>query len=302
MRGRDDRPGEPPAVLDDRALALCRRTIARHSRSFSLAARLLPPVARDEAVVVYTWCRRADDAVDRAGPQQASRALAELRGELARIYEGPPPSGDVPRAFAAVVQARAIPRVHPEELLEGMRMDVDGTRYDTLDDLLAYCFRAAGTVGLMMCHVMGVRDEAALERAADLGIAMQLTNICRDVPEDWRMGRLYLPADLLADEGACRLADELGGPFPERARAPVARVIRRLLAVADRYYRSGDVGMAALSPRCALAVRTARLVYSAIGDRLADQGHDPFARRAVVPTPHKLGLVARAAAELAARR
>jgi len=292
------------AAVDGRALATCRTSIARHSRSFTFASRLLPGRVRDETAVVYAWCRRADDAVDRAGPAQAARALDGLQTDLDAIYAGTAPGhDDVGRAFAAVVRARAIPQRYPAELLAGMRMDVDGVRYATLDDLLGYCFRAAGTVGLMMSHVMGVRDHGALEHAADLGIAMQLTNICRDVAEDWGMGRLYLPGDMLAAEGAPALADALGGAFPQQARRPVARVVRRLLIRADDYYRSGDIGMRALSPRCALAVRTARLVYAAIGDRLAAQRCDPLAGRAVVPGHTKLGLAARAtAAQLRALR
>src|SRR5690606_15809209 len=144
----------------------------------------------------------------------------------------------------------------------------------TLRELSRYCYRVAGVVGLMMCNVMGVKDEAALDNAVHLGMAMQLTNICRDVAEDWERGRLYLPADLLADCGAPDLARELGGAFPERAVAPVARVLRVLLTHADRLYRSGDRGLAALPWRSALAVRTARRVYAAIGERVAAQHFD----------------------------
>jgi phytoene synthase len=284
------------------AVELCAATIARHSRSFALAARLLPPGAREDAAVVYTWCRRADDAVDLAtSPAEAAGALARVRAELDGVVYGAAPTSDLAlAAFAEVVRRRGIPRAYPEELLAGMEMDVLGARYETVDDLLRYCFRAAGTVGLMMSHVMGVSHPRALRNAAHLGIAMQLTNVCRDVEEDWDRGRLYVPRELLDGVGAGDLAARLGAPLPRAAAPALALAIRALLALADRYYASGDAGLAALHWRCALAVRTARLVYADIGRVLAARGHDPLAGRAVVPGGRKLALVARAAARAAA--
>jgi len=276
------------------ALAACRASIATHSRSFSLASRLFSARTRDCAAVVYAWCRRADDAIDAAGPEKQSDALARLRRELDDVYGGAELRDPVLGAFRSVAELCAIPRLYPEELLAGMHMDASGARYRTLQELHLYCYRVAGTVGLMMSHVMGVRDEAALRNAAHLGIAMQLTNICRDVLEDWEMGRLYLPHDVLAACGAPDLERALGGPFPESAREPVAKTMRRLLAEADRFYASGDRGLDALPWRCALAVRTARLVYAAIGSEVARAQHDVRAGRAVVADAKKLELAARA--------
>lgn len=281
-------------------VAVARESIARGSRSFALASRLLPPRVRDDAVVVYAFCRRADDAVDLAPPDEQPAALRRLRRELDALYDGHAPPDPVLRGFRAVVHARRIPKAYPAELLAGMAMDAAGTRYETLDDLLGYCYRVAGTVGLMMCHVMGLADDRALRNAAHLGIAMQLTNICRDVVEDWERGRLYLPMALLRCHGFPVGAAAPRPPFPPAARAPVARVVEALLAEADRYYRSGDAGLRALSPRCALAVRTARLVYAAIGDRIAARGHDVTRGRAVVPGIAKLALAGRAVIETAA--
>ena len=123
-----------------------------------------------------------------------------------------------------------------------------------------------------------------------LGMAMQMTNICRDVAEDWERQRLYVPDELLATCGCPQLASELGSTFPSTARAPMARAIAGLLAEADRYYASGDAGLRALSWRCALAIRTARAVYSAIGTRIRRSGCDPLAGRAIVPGVEKLRL------------
>jgi phytoene synthase len=292
------------------AIALCWQTLAAGSKSFAMAARVLPPRCRDEAAVVYSWCRRADDAVDLAPPAEQPAALARLRAELDSVYAGL--AGEAGRAgetgevegdlvlaaFQEVVARYQIPREYPEELLAGMEMDVRGQRYHDMHTLLCYCYRVASTVGLMMSHVMGVTHDGALRNAAHLGMAMQLTNICRDVLEDWDLGRLYVPTEVLADCGIGDLIETLaeapGGPFPERAREPMREAVARLLGEAEGFYRSGDRGLLALPWRCAFGVRAARLVYAAIGARIARRGHDVLAGRAVVPTWQKLWLVARA--------
>ena len=277
------------------AIQLCRATLAHHSKSFALASRLLPRAVGDEAAVMYTWCRRADDAIDLVPPQQQPAALVQLQRELDAVYAGAVQSDTALAAFQQVVLDRCVPEEYPRELLAGMEMDVRNVRYETDQDLLLYCFRVAGVVGLMMCHVMGVGNEHALRNAAHLGIGMQLTNICRDVLEDWQRDRLYLPDTLLAEVGLPDLRAALGGPLePDRAREPLAEALRRTLAEADGYYRSGAQGLPHLSWRCALAVRTAGLVYARIGRRLEQQQYDVFAGRAVVSRNTKLALAGRA--------
>lgn len=287
------------------AIALCWQTLAAGSKSFAMAARVLPPRCRDEAAVVYSWCRRADDAVDLAPPAEQPAALARLRAELDSVYAGLAGEAGaagavqddlVLAAFQEVVARYRIPREYPEELLAGMEMDVRGQRYHDMHTLLCYCYRVASTVGLMMSHVMGVTHDGALRNAAHLGMAMQLTNICRDVLEDWGLGRLYVPTEVLAGCGIGDLGDALGGPFPARAAEPMRAAVARLLGEAEAFYRSGDRGLPALPWRCAFGVRAARLVYAAIGARIARRGHDVLAGRAVVPTWQKLWLVVRAGA------
>jgi phytoene synthase len=268
--------------------------IVRHSRSFALASKLLPRQARHAAVVLYAYCRRADDAIDCSEPSEQPHALNMLRAELDDIYAGRIPRDELLRASAELVQARAVPRAYLDELLNGMEMDVRGERYQSVPDLLRYCYRVAGTVGTMMCHALGVRRGQALVHAAHLGIAMQLTNIARDVLDDWELGRLYLPDELLARHGAPGLADKLGEPLPPSALPAVARTVGDLLDLAEVYYRSGDAGMRELSLRCAFAVRVARLVYAEIGSVLRARGCNPIAPRAVVSGARKLWLVARA--------
>jgi phytoene synthase len=265
--------------------------IQKHSKSFAMASRVLPPDARLHAVALYAWCRRADDAVDLVAPERQQEALDTLSEELRLVYEGAAQDDPVLALFQETVLERRIPLRYAQDLLHGMAMDVGGQRYESMDDLLIYCYHVAGCVGLMMCHAMGVRDDWALVNATHLGMAMQITNICRDVVEDWERDRLYIPDELLAECGAPGLAGRLGSSFPAEAAEPVSRAVARLLDEADLYYASGDAGLPALSWRCSMSIRTARSVYSAIGDRLRRVGCDPLAGRQYVPRGRKLGLM-----------
>ncbi len=281
------------AVPDAAPAQLARQTIALHSKSFALASRLLDRRTRDQTAIVYTFCRRADDAIDLAS--RPADELDRLRAEVDDIYAHRA-SDPVLRAFAEIARTRSIPQRYPGELLAGMAMDVAGTHYARVADLHRYAYRVAGVVGLMMCHVFGVRDDAALVPAARLGVAMQLTNICRDVAEDWGRGRCYLPDELLAQHGVGGIAAEVGHGIRPTARAGLAATVRDLLALADQHYRAADAGIPALPWRAALAVRAARSVYAAIGSVIARQGYSVIAPRAVVSNRVKLALVAQAAA------
>jgi phytoene synthase len=272
-----------------------RASIEQHSKSFALASRLLPRQVNHDAVVLYAYCRRADDAIDLSPAAQHLTQLERLRAELDSVYAGASQDDPLLAAFQVVVQDCAVPRTYLDELLAGMEMDAQRVHYYTMADLLQYAYRVAGTVGLMMCHVMGVRGSEALRHAAHLGMAMQLTNIARDVQEDWSRGRLYLPEQLLVQCGGTPLYPEDCQPMPRSAAEPLARATDQLLNHAEAFYRSGDAGLRHLSPRCALAIRAARLVYSAISTRVRAQGCDPFAERAYVSRAHKFSLVAYAA-------
>jgi phytoene synthase len=281
-----------------RALRECRAILERNSKSFALASRFLAPAARDRAAAVYAYCRRVDDAIDDAPSAQQPRALAALKEELERCYSAELQALHDPalRAFRVVALGSGLPQRYPRELIDGMAMDVLGATYASLDDLLLYCHRVAGVVGLMMCHVFGITRDDALLPASHLGIAMQLTNICRDVQEDWALGRLYLPRDLLAAHGAPALPARITGPFPNEPPVVSAmqRVIRDLLHEADRYYASAEQGIVALPFTAGLAVRAASGLYHAIGLEVAARDFDPRQGRAVVPGRKKLALAARA--------
>lgn len=274
-----------------------RAVLAKNSKSFALAARLLPPDVASDVFVLYAYCRHVDDAIDLSPPADQPLRVVGLHAELDTVYADASPRDPRLGEFQRVVRERGIPRMYLEELLAGMGMDAERVAYRDFAQLALYAQRVAGVVGLMMCHVMGVRRQDALENAAHLGIGMQLTNIARDVLEDWTRGRLYLPDDLLAEHGLTELRAKVGQAFPPEAAGGVARTIATLLDRADAYYASGDRGLPDLSLRCGLAVRSARRVYSAIGDRVRSQGCDPLAGRAVVSGGRKLALVAVSMAE-----
>lgn len=265
--------------------------IRKGSKSFWLASLLLGPELREDAAGLYAYCRRADDLIDLAPPEQMPARVAELRAELERVYAGATLDEPEPRELQRLVFEKRIPREYPEALLRGFQLDAQGQRYRTLRELYDYCWCVAGSVGAMMCHVLGVRRQRAVVHGIHLGMAMQLTNICRDVAEDWQRGRLYLPEEMLPG-----LAQERrGGPLPEQHLRDCAQVIRLLLAEAEMLYQSGDRGLPYLSFRSRLAIATARHVYSAIGDRILERDADASAERVFVPLPAKLALVARAA-------
>ena len=285
----------PTLALPEDAALICARTLSHHSKSFALAGRLLPEQQRRDAAVLYTYCRLVDDSIDLVEADAQPGALADLQRALDSVYRGEAQQDIRLHAFQELVQRRLLPREYPEQLLAGMRMDADGTEYRSLNELLLYCHRVAGVVGLMMAHVLGLHDARALRNAAHLGIAMQLTNICRDVAEDWQRGRLYLPLRMLSESGPDALTGPCTGPLPRAARESVAIVTRRLLNEADRFYRSGDAGLFALPFRAAFSIRAARLIYSAIGRRILRADYEPYSMRAVVPRSQKLRLLLRAA-------
>lgn len=277
--------------------AQSRAVLAKHSKSFALAGRLLSPKCRDDAAVLYAWCRRADDAIDECTEANAAERLSALRAELELVYSGSSPDEPTLRSFQDLVRRHSIPIHHPQALLDGFAMDLGTVRLMSIDELLLYSYRVAGVVGLMMCPVLGVRDPAAVQHATDLGIAMQLTNICRDIKEDWCRRRLYVPEEILATVGLAGLGERLGNPLPEDARSGLALAVRRILDLADAYYASGDRGIQFLPPRAAVAIRTARKVYSAIGTCLRRRDCDALEGRVIVPRHEKVRLVVLAVVE-----
>jgi phytoene synthase len=284
------REGMSPEI--QAALEQCRWMIRKGSKSFSLAAQLFDSDIRDAAFFLYGWCRYCDDQVDQAGKTENQEDLAKrvkaLKDNTASAFSFAQQREPVFVALQYIAHRYGIPAHYALELIEGMAMDVRGTRYGTLKELLLYCYRVAGTVGLMMSHVMGLRDERALKHAADLGIAMQLTNIARDITEDAAMGRIYLPLSWLHE--AEIPPEDIA--LPEH-REKLAMLTLRLLREAGRYYRSGDTGLWYLSFRSACAVAAAQHVYAEIGSLLIKKGARAWDQRTYVTGPLKVWVVLR---------
>ncbi len=299
-------------TADDDDLVECSRLmIARGSKSFAGAAKFFEQRTRSDVYLLYAWCRHCDDMIDgqelgfrqehdAVTPAEKRARLSALEAETARCLDG---RSSEPRfrGLARVVAANRIDSRYPLDLLAGLRMDVEGRTYRTLDDVLDYCYCVAGAVGVMMATIMGVRSLPHLRCACDLGIAFQLTNIARDIIDDHQIGRVYLPANWLAQHGLT--PDTLSQPA---SRQQLSLIANQLLDVADTYYRSAAGGLPALSFRSAWAVATARSVYRAIGGEIRRQGPAAWDRRARVSSWRKLagageGLVA-ATQAMASRR
>ncbi len=275
-------------------LASCYRLLNAGSKSFYTASLLLPRKVRDAATALYAFCRVADDAIDDS--DDPSAALALLTERLDAIYRGRPQAQAADRAFAAVVELHGIPRALPEALLEGFEWDAGGRRYADIADVEAYGARVAGTVGAMMALLMGARDADVIARACDMGTAMQLTNIARDVGEDARAGRLYLPESWLREAG---LDPDAWLAAPAFSPA-LGSVIRRLVDHAEALYERGRAGIAHLPLPCRPSMHAARLIYAEIGHTLVRGGCDSVNARAVVPARHKVALCWQALSDSAA--
>ncbi|MDP5086651.1 MAG: phytoene/squalene synthase family protein [Yoonia sp.] len=271
----------------------CREAIRHGSLSFHAASRLLPGKVRDPALALYAFCRLADDEVDE-GEYQAG-AVLRLQDRLDLVYAGKPRNAPEDRAFAAIVEEFEMPRTLPEALLEGLAWDAAEHRYDTLSGVRDYSARVASAVGAMMCVLMRVRDPDALARACDLGVAMQLTNIARDIGEDARMGRIYLPLDWLAEAGLDPI-NFVREPLPTEE---VRRMVKRLLAEADRLYIRSEAGINVLPMQARTGIWAARLIYAGIGKQVRRNGYDSISMRAHTSLQQKLGWIAQSGARAA---
>jgi phytoene synthase len=276
-------------AIDDDALEIAQwQALAFHARSFRWASAFLSRSQRRRVAALYSFCRAVDDLAD--GDWVTPEARRDLESLLLAVAAEPEGEAVWPESylwfrdlcFECGIDFRVV-----RELLLGMASDVGVVRLQSDRDLVQYCYRAAGTVGVMMCSVLGVRDARAWRHAVDLGIAMQMTNICRDVREDAAGCRVYLPADRLAAYGATPEQLVEGEVDPEA----VSVVVSDVLGLAERYYQSGDAGMRYLPARARWAVLVASRLYRAIGRRLRRRYEsNPLLGRVVVPWYAKLAL------------
>jgi len=282
-----------PAAED--LVAFSRERIEKGSKSFAVAAKLFDPETRASAYMLYAWCRHCDDVIDGQSlgfaqsetdnptGEAALDLVRQLREKTAAACDG---QADEPvfQALSVVCAKHDIPAKYPLDLIAGFQMDAEAKRYQTIEDTLAYCYHVAGVVGVMMAMVMGVKERAVLERACDLGLAFQLTNIARDIVPDHAVDRVYLPQDWLDDAGLLRtnLADQSRRP-------QLSQVAELLLDTAEPYYQSASFGLPHLPLRSAWAVATALKVYRAIGLRVRQHGQRAWDQRARTSTLSKLG-------------
>ncbi|MEM9810694.1 MAG: phytoene/squalene synthase family protein [Pseudomonadota bacterium] len=275
--------------------------ISKGSKSFAIASLLFRPHMKRHAHMLYAWCRHCDDVIDGqnlgfgedsfAGRDALPRRedLESLTRDTDAAWRGETPASWPFEAFQTVALETGMPRQHPMDLLRGFEMDVDAQRYETLEDTLRYSYHVAGVVGVMMAIVMGVSpdDNDTLDRASDLGIAFQLTNICRDIIDDAAIGRVYVPAAWLADVG---VGPEPGDILREVNREAVWQVALRLMKEADKYYQSSGPGVRRLPIRAGFAVAAARGVYRDIGRVVRVKGPRVWDKRARTSRRRKLAL------------
>jgi phytoene synthase len=264
---------KPPVNCDPR------QTLARHGKSFHWATHFFDRRTANDVATLYHFCRYVDDIADHQERARASVKLSAIRAALDHADGGIPEVA----AFLDMAGRRKINPHLPRLLVDAILSDIGTVRVSTWDDLVRYAYGVAATVGLMMCALMNVRDPAAQPFAVDLGIAMQLTNIARDVVEDARRDRRYLPAEWLGED--LPPAAILAGSWD--VRDCVLRARKKVLRRADLYYRSADRGMRYIPWRARLAVVTAARLYEAIGRRLLT-GTVPWGDRAVVPVGLKI--------------
>jgi len=277
------------AVSLAQAYRHCRTVTRRQARNFYYAFVTLPPRQRRAIYAAYAFCRLCDDVTDEPGlsPQEQATALEGLRQQLRQTYAGEPP-GPVFTALLDAARTFHIPQEYFQEIINGVAMDLRQRRYKTFEELRRYCYGVASTVGLVCIQVFGYTDPKAREYAVDLGLAMQLTNILRDLGEDARRGRIYLPQEELA---------RFGYSEEELLAGHVSDAFRRLMAFqverARAYFASGRRLLPLLHPRSRACVAVLQGLYGRILDRIEERGYDVFRRRVSLSPWEKAALTLR---------
>lgn len=261
-----------------------RDILRRHGKSFHFAGHLLPEDSLKDCARLYTFCRYVDDLADCSANTMAAReALSSVYEDIKRGRSSRPFVMD----FLRLAETHKIDTSIVLELIYGLEGDLDGVAVASWNDLIRYCFRAAGTVGIMMADILGAREREARFHAIDLGIAMQLTNIARDVQEDALAGRRYIPADLLPGLSCRQIAS------PDRPTQSLLRkAVQTILDKAEDYYESGEAGLRYLPPRARVAILVAARVYRQIGKELETRNCATWEGRAVVSMRKKLTVAA----------
>ncbi|MEJ2599084.1 MAG: squalene/phytoene synthase family protein [Anaerolineales bacterium] len=265
-------PVPAEASLMESAYRYCEAITAEHSRTFYMASALLPDTKRRAVRALYAFCRISDDLVDGDQPEPLEKLLEWQERSLSPH----PPEDDLVALAWADTRARyRIPRRYAEQLIEGVRRDLEQDRYESFEELSAYCYGAASTVGLMAMHIIGFEGRKAIPYALKLGVALQLTNILRDIGEDWQAGRVYLPQQELEEFGLDE-KDLALGKIDSRWRAFMRFQIERN----RQLYQEAAPGIRLLERDGRFAIAAAADLYQAILDDIEDHQGDVFTRRA----------------------
>jgi phytoene synthase len=303
---RSDRRNGRPTVDGDRSF---RALLSSRARTFAFAARFLPERRREGVVALYAFCRVMDDLADEYPVDVGVPALASWELWLRGLERGEDP-GEVPAlpgrgeagadaltvALRGVIERYAVPPRYLRELVQGLREDATRAAVRDFAELRRYCYLVAGTVGRALCSVLGATSAEALQYAERLGIAMQLTNVLRDVGEDLERGRIYLPADELARFGVD--ADDLRDSAGRRVTPQFHALMRFQIGRARAYYAAGMPGVFLLPPESRLSILLASRLYGAILDRIEAAGYDVFTRRAATSAGEKVYTAAVSSAAL----
>jgi len=274
--------------LSERALtAESTEVMAYHGRTFRLASLLLPVSMRNDASITYAFCRLIDDMVDEA--ESLEEGKVEIQA-LRKAYQQETYHSNLQEGFSALTHRLNIPRRAVLDLMAGVEGDAESALLQSDAELIQYSYKVAGTVGLMMARVLGVKDDSLLPFAIDMGIGMQLTNICRDVLEDAKRGRVYLPADRLKAAGTSHEELLSGQANPEA----VASVVRDVLTMAEDYYKSGLRGLCGVPWRARTGIIAAMVMYREIGRKLLRRGGNPLKGRTIVGPVRKGILICQA--------
>jgi 15-cis-phytoene synthase len=283
----------------DEAYDYCRRVVQRASKTFYWGSLFLPPPKRRAIWAVYAFCRVVDDIVDEEyeaavmrpghlrGARQPEEELDYWCSAIERVYHsGGIGDGPIQLAWSDMITRYPVPLSPLLDLVQGVKMDLTQQHYETFAELYLYCYRVAGAVGLLTSPIFGYHHEDALAHAVDLGVALQLTNILRDVGEDARRGRVYLPRDEMRHFGYSE-AELMSGVINDAFR----ELVHFQMGRADEYYQRSQPGIAMLSADCRMAVRLSSTLYRHILDRIRLNNCNVFTKRASVPLQTKLAAV-----------
>jgi 15-cis-phytoene synthase len=280
-------PRESKNYLTEQGFKLAETITRYHGKSFFFASGPLPLNKKKATYAVYAFCRKSDDAVDKE--KDSLKKIDSIEENLNKVYSASPPTDPLSLCFKRTVDEFKIPKEYFSELLSGMRMDLSKKRYQTFSQLYEYCYKVAGVIGLIMLKIYGTSDEKSNACAVKLGIAMQLTNILRDIKEDYQMGRIYLPLDEL------KIFNVTENDFAdENCNENFVKMMKFNIARAREYYQGSEQGVSLISDkRSRFVAKAMGAIYAAILEAIEKLNYNVFAQRAYVSKPLKLMILGR---------